>query len=269
MKVLKNLILILVLLFSFVLIGCSSDNTDDNNDDNNIENNNQDNTNDDNNQDINQNHDDRNYSVKVVYPDNTSVNGGVFVMWCKGDTCYAPEVVNEDGVAKKKLEEDSYYIHIEEIPAGYTYDPNGYVTTVDSKNIEIKLIKLENISGGEGTAEAPYEVSTGAYTLQYEEQGNSGMKYYSFKAPAAGTYVIESLAQDKLALNAVDPYLGFLVSSSNDLSNIDISGNQDSSVNKNFKYEFVAEADATYTFIVFVSSATKFPAKFDINIYQK
>ena len=207
-----------------------------------------------------------NYTVKVVYPDNTPVSGGVKVQWCTGDICLVPVKVNENGIAENDIDDDNYYIHISNIPSGYTYDPNAYTANADNKNIEIKLYALNELSG-EGTSAAPYVVTNGAYNVTYAESSASGMKYYSFTPTEAGTYSIKSLATDKLAMNEIDPYIGFL-GTSNDMNNIDISGNVDSKVNINFNYTFEAEAGVTYTFIVFVSSATTFPASFDIVILK-
>lgn len=204
------------------------------------------------------------YSVKVVYPNGDPVVSGVSVQWCTGDICLLPVDVNNAGVAYNALDDNkSYYIHIDGIPAGYTYDPNAYTTNKDNKKVEIKLISLNELSG-EGTLENPYVVSENAVTVTYEAQGVLGVKYYSFTPSESGTYSIKSLAMDKLALNAIDPYIGFLGATETDISKCDVSGNKDSKVDINFNHTFTAEAGVTYRFIVFVSSATKYPASFDI-----
>ena len=71
---------------------------------------------------------------------------------------------------------------------------------------------------------------------------------------------------DKLALNLIDPYLGFL-GTSNDMNNIDISGNVDNDIN--FNFDFKAEANVTYTFIIFASNEANFPASFEFILSQK
>ena len=128
----------------------------------------------------------------------------------------------------------------------------------------INLVELKTTSG-EGTSSNPIVVSESAFTVTYEGAGQANMKYYTFTPSVSGTYSIKSLAMDKLAMNAIDPYIGFL-GTETDMSKIDISGNVDSKVNINFNHTFTAEANVTYTFIVFVSSATRFPASFDILI---
>ncbi len=206
-----------------------------------------------------------NYKVKVTYPDNTPVTSSVSVQWCTGNNCFLPVVVNNEGIAEIELEDGDYYIHLEGIPSGYTYNPNGYTTSKDNKFIEIQLIKLDEISEGDGTTATPFIVGEGCYTITFEEATAKGLKYFSFTPEVNGEYSIISLAMDKLALNAIDPYIGFL-GFEMDLNNSDISGNIKDNIN--FNHKFTAEAGKTYYFIVFVSSADKFPASFDI-IIQK
>lgn len=204
------------------------------------------------------------YSVKVVYPNGNPVEGGVTVQWCTGSTCLLPVAVDNQGTAYNSIDDAEYYIHIDGLPAGYTYDPNAYTANKNNKKVTIDLINV-NSTTGEGTVSNPIVVSEGAFVVNYDGAGQSNMKYYTFTPSVAGTYSIKSLAMDKLALIEIDPYIGFL-GTETDMSKIDISGNVDSKVNINFNHTFTAEAGVTYTFIVFVSSATKFPAQFNIVI---
>lgn len=203
------------------------------------------------------------YSVKVVYPNGDPVTSGVTVQWCTGNVCLLPVAVGANGVAYNSIEDGDYYIHIDGIPSGYTYDPNAYTTNKNNKNVEIKLIELKSFTG-DGTSANPIIVSEGAVNVTYEGAGQAYMKYYSFTPTSNGTYSIKSLAMDKLALNAIDPYIGFL-GTETDMSKIDTSGNGDGK-NINFTHTFTAEAGVSYTFIIFVSSASKYPASFDIVI---
>lgn len=206
-----------------------------------------------------------NYIVKVVYPTNEPVTEKVSVQWCSGENCFLPKKVNECGLAEIKLEDGNYYIHIDNLPDGYTYDPNAYTTSKNNKFVEIKLIKLNSYEGL-GTSESPYVLSTGAYTLTYDTLKSAGQKYYTFTPNEAGTYNIKSMAMDKLAINNIDPYLGFLGTSTS-MNDIDVNGNIEGNIN--FNYTFEAKANVTYTFIIFVSSADKTPASFDIVIELK
>ena len=201
------------------------------------------------------------YTAKVVYPNGDPVTSSVSVQWCTNSTCMLPAYVNSQGIANTVIKEDNYFIHIEGIPSGYTYDPNAYTASPTSKNVVIELISLVDIQGL-GTEESPYAVSEGAFSVTYNEKVNE-WKYFTFTPSVSGTYSIKSLAVNKLATNEIDPYIGFL-GTSNDMSQIDVSGNSELSIN--FNHTFTADANVTYTFIVFVSDATKFPATFDIQI---
>ena len=208
------------------------------------------------------------YSVKVVYPNGKPVTSGVSVQWCTGDICLLPVAVNGAGIAYNKLEDTkNYYIHIDGIPGGYTYDPNAYTTDKDNKKVEIKLIPLNALTG-EGTKANPYIVSVGASSITINALRLDCVQYFSFTPSEAGTYSIKSLAVDKLALNAIDPYIGYLGANETDIMKSDFTGNLDKNNKEllNFNHTFTAEANVTYVFAVMVTSAQKFPASFDILI---
>ena len=74
------------------------------------------------------------YPFTTRISDSSPVTSGVTVQWCEGDMCYVPQAVNQDGVAYIELEDGEYYIHLNNVPAGYTYDPNAYTTDANNKN---------------------------------------------------------------------------------------------------------------------------------------
>ena len=207
------------------------------------------------------------FTVQVVYPDNTPVTTGVTVQWCEGEMCYLPQPVNSNGLASIELEDGEYYIHLNNVPQGYTYNPNAYTTNTNNKNIIIPLYKIGNITG-EGSKTSPYVVEEGTYNVNFEAAKTAGMKYFSFTATEAGTYEIESFCMDKLAMQLVDPYLGFVGTDIN--SNPDTTGN-DIKDSVNFKRSFEAEANTTYYFIIMISSVSdnKFPCLVEFNILKK
>ena len=202
------------------------------------------------------------YVVKVVYPNGTPVSGGISVQWCTNSTCMLPVYINESGVARNSIPDDNYFIHIDGIPAGYTYDPNAYTATKTSKTVEIKLISLINLTG-DGSVDLPYVTSVGAFTVTYLKGGATEVMYFSFTPTESRTYSLKSLAVDKLATNNIDPYIGFLGTVTN-FSAADYSGNSNEVLN--FNHTFNAEANVTYYFAVMVTSATRYPAIFDIQI---
>ena len=209
---------------------------------------------------------DERYSVQVLYPDFTPVTSGVNVQWCVGDMCFLPQPVDSEGIAYIELEDGEYYIHLNNVPAGYTYNPNVYTTDQDNKNIKIVLYSLLSTTG-EGSKANPYVVTKGTYSVQFEEAKTAGMKYFSFTPTEAGTYYIDSMCMDKLALSVVDPYIGFVGTDINNAPDTEGNAIKDS---VNFSRSFVAEANTTYYFIIMISSVSdnKFPCSVEFNIYQ-
>lgn len=211
----------------------------------------------------------KNYEVKVVYEDGSVAGKGVQVQWCDSKVCYTPVLTSDNGQAAINLDEGEYYIHIENIPEGYTYDPNAYVTNSQNYSLEIKLLKLSNYVQGEGTSENPYVVECGTYSSTYQGLGKNNALYFSFTAAEEGTYNITSISMDALATKKVDPYIGFLNPGNSDISSADVSGNVKDDIN--FNYSFEAQKGVTYTFILFVSevettASEKFPASFEFII---
>ena len=201
------------------------------------------------------------YTVKVLFPDGSIVTENASIQWCETE-CSLPKKVNSEGIASIELKDptEKYYIHFTKIPTGYTYNPNIYTATKDSKHVEITLMTLSTPTSGDGSSSSRYVVSTGAYNVSVTD---GGIVYYSFTANEAGTYVIESMAVDKLALNEIDPALGFK-NANNKTEQI-----TDGGVGANFKYEVTLEANATFEFMIAVSKATEYPAEFDFTISKK
>ena len=204
--------------------------------------------------------DDDSYKVKVVYPDNTPVNG-VSVQWCTDTNCFMPVVVDNNGVAKSNLKDNKYYVHIESgIPSGYTYDPNAYIATPENKYLEIKLVKLSTIDSGNGTQESPYVLNNGTYQVNFNEKDQ--LIYFSFTASDTKEYTISSFAMEILATNVVDPYLGLVTS-----NNIEPVGNNNELIN--FNYSFQATQGTTYIFVVMLENVGSVPAILELGIYSK
>ena len=116
---------------------------------------------------------------------------------------------------------------------------------------------------GDGTKENPLVVSEGTYNVSFDAQSRGGMKYFSFTTSEAGTYSIESIVTDKLAISVVDPYIGFVGTDINAAP--DTNGN-DIKDSYNFNRTFEAEANTTYYFIIMISAADKFPCSVEFVI---
>lgn len=214
----------------------------------------------------------KNYEAKVIYPDGKQAGKGIQIQWCDNKMCYTPVITNDSGIAAIDLNDGEYFVHIENIPEGYTYNSNAYITNVENYSITIQLLELNKVSSGDGTVENPYIVNCGTYSSEYLEQGKKGARYFSFTPEVNGTYNIYSISMDALATKKVDPYFGFLHNDLNNISSADVSGNVSNNIN--FNYTFTAEAGKTYYFMMFVSSVEtsfdeKYPASFEFIIEKK
>ena len=155
-----------------------------------------------------------------------------------------------------------YYIHLDGVPTGYTYDPNAYTTSATNKNVTITLIQLNDALTGEGTKANPHVLTEGASTLTVTANSTEGAKYYSFTPTVSGKYSFKSIAMDKLNTNPVTLYLYKLASA--EAENGTLVG-KTNNVDVNFSYEFTAEAGTTYYFYIINSNdTTKYPVTFDV-----
>jgi len=210
------------------------------------------------------------YLVQVVYPDNTPVGAGVSVQMCTEEYCLPAKKTSEKGLVANNVDDGKYIVHIDNIPAGYTYDSNAYTLTTKNRFVTVKLIKSYLINNGEGTGASPYVVTIGACNVTFEAEKTAGGKYFSFTPTESGTYNIRSMAMNALAIKLIDPYIMFL-GKEIDLNNGDISGNPQSDIN--FLHSFEAIAGETYYFYVHITKVTVsetseplYPVTIEINI---
>lgn len=201
------------------------------------------------------------YKVTVVYPDGTNVGAEVVVKWIRNLDFARTTSTDENGQSIITMDETEYTIQLNNLPEGYIYNPNIYSVNKDNKEIEIKLISISECIEGTGSKNDPFAIDEGTYEVVVANVAIQGMVVYSFMATESAVYTIESLAMSKYSDNAVDPYLGFF-GEEMDFGSVDYTGNQESYVNINFKYQFNAEKGKTYYFFVFASMAMEFPAKF-------
>lgn len=196
--------------------------------------------------------------VTVLMPDNTPAKG-VQVQWCE-QVCLTPVLVNDKGVAVKEdyTSGVNYNVHVLKTPAGYTYNPYELVQNDTNKVGTIKLIKLDDVTSGEGTLASPYMINTGMYSVSLAK---GDIKYYAITPSKAGKLVLESFAIDW------DPaigYFGEITSNKNNLAFNDDGGNA-----KNFKYELEVSTESvsaskTYVFGINAKTVAEFSFKVSI-----
>lgn len=80
------------------------------------------------------------YSVTLQYPDGSPA-ANVTVQLCGGanGACF-PAKTNAQGVATFELEAGDYDVHVQNCPAGYTFNDNQYKMNSEGGNITVKLI---------------------------------------------------------------------------------------------------------------------------------
>ncbi len=83
------------------------------------------------------------YSVVLTYPDGTPVANQI-VQLCTAavegvpGACH-PLATDENGMAVFELEADTYELHIEGVPDGYTFDNTKYTLTAENPSITVSL----------------------------------------------------------------------------------------------------------------------------------
>lgn len=128
------------------------------------------------------------YNKKIYIP---SKNEEIKVVWAD-DYQQHTAVIKSDGYAEIELDGD-FNVYLNNVPEGYSYNPNIYHADNDSPIVIIELYKIARISKGQGTGlYKAYEMSsTGVYrtTISKAQQ----KVYYEFIPTKAGYYVLETL----------------------------------------------------------------------------
>ena len=181
------------------------------------------------------------FTVKLTYngedfiPEDTEA---ISVQWTDGFAYHTATL--ETGVATATGLDGDYRVTLSRAPEGYAYDPNAYVATNDSRNVEIQLQKITKIRGGTSTTGSGlyncYKINgTGVYSLEIKRA--SQIVYYEFSPSRQGTYTIESWVDttENSVNPAIDVYYGTFAAKY--FSYTLDGGGPSSSYTKNFSYE--------------------------------
>ena len=241
----KKITLMFAFIFGlFCLVSCGGNNNSNNNDKPNTDdtgNNNPGNT--------DKPEENDNYEVKVLYFDGTPAKSDtkIKVQVCTATGCQFPVAIDDTGVAVLEgLADDTYYIHLQNVPTGYTYNPN---LTIDSTNkkANIYLYEITTPTTGDGTSQAPYVAGLGVYRVTCSKAKE--FTFFEFTPTKAGTYIFESLIQTVQSGTVLIPALQ------------DMENNKSSEFeeNKNIAYTLNAEAGKKYVFAFTLMDGTIFP----------
>lgn len=247
----KKLTLMLAFIFGlFCLVSCGGNNENNNDNPNNGDTGNTDKPGDGE-QNTQKPEEKDEYQVKVLYPDGTPATSAtkIKVQVCTTAGCQFPVAIDNTGVAVlEDLADDTYFVHLQNVPAGYTYNPNLTIKP-EAKKLDINLLKITTPTVGEGTQAAPYEMTMGTYTVNCTKVQD--LKYFKFTPTEAGSYMIESLVQAVQSSTVLVPVL---------IDNTDPENRQQTEFgnNKNFNYTLNAEANKTYLLVFTLYTNTVF-----------
>lgn len=197
------------------------------------------------------------YQCQILYRDGTPVSG-VMAKYCTEQTCFRPINVDSNGIAKADtLKDDTYYVHVENLPSGYTYNPNAHQSTPTNKQIVIYLDELSEFNSDNGVLLIE---ENSLFNVSIDEETSVKLRYQSSQA---GSYTLESWADYYAATENIDPTIKMLSTSGEQLA-IDY----DSGVGDNFKLDFELNANDVVEFEISVS-ADFYPSEFTVNFLKK
>ncbi len=135
------------------------------------------------------------FSVSLRYGDEQYIpkaQADMIAKWTDGFSVYVASF-DEDGYARVSGLDGDYQVTLVGLPAGYVYDPNGYVATNDARNVIIDIYKPIRTSGyGTGAYDSIEINKTGVYRVELK---NAEHKVFFEYAPGvSGTYSVESWA---------------------------------------------------------------------------
>ncbi len=177
------------------------------------------------------------YSVTVLKPDQSPCMG-VSVVWCTSQNCFRPVAVNAQGKATFSSEAESLFVHLDNLPSGYAYNPNEYLCTNDNLDITITLSSVENLNNG--------ITKPGVFSASIE--GKDIPLELTLNLPE-GNYHVESWVDYTLASAEFDvnPRVEFHEASDDD------SGSGD-----NFALDFSVDASKVNVLNIFANKTSKF-----------
>lgn len=212
------------------------------------------------------------FCVSLVYEGMIYIPSGeeITVIWADDYSQYSKSIDNS-GYAKILLDGD-FQVYLDNVPSGYTYDPNIYFADNENSTIEIELLKIYKISKGRGTGlYNEYQVSTtGTYRTTIASKTKK--VYYEYQPTKSGVYSVESLVNVKQDLinPKLDIYSGTFAYKNFD-ETIDGGGTYNpGGFTKNFRWTiYIADEmiGNVYTFVIYAETKTGiYPVEVDFRI---
>lgn len=147
------------------------------------------------------------FTVTLYYlGEKYSPQDDIYAQWSDGTSVYRSKI-GEDGVARNNQLDGDYVVTLSKVPEGFTYEPNNYIATNNSKNTDIILYKINSFSNNKDGSNFFTDIiklpSTGAYRITFTEPNQR--KYFSVVPKSSGEYVFQSLID--ITANEVNPVL--------------------------------------------------------------
>ncbi len=208
-------------------------------------------------------------AVKEIYM--PTAENPVEVQWSDGYSVHTAEL-GPDGYAKIGGLDGDYKVTINNLPEGFTYNPNIYTADNVNRHVEIDMQKIQE-TRGTGTSE--YSCisikNTGVYCIEVKSADQ--VTYFEFAPSSSGTYSVESWMD--VTANEINPYAHYYGANAmfKKLQSTHDDGGPEGSYTKNFLMEVqIAEENiasggggsAAFTFGV---GATQKSGKYPIKIY--
>lgn len=218
------------------------------------------------------------YTVNVKMPDGTAANVAnagteIKVQLCTAEGCKSPVKLNDAGKVEFEKsnqikDTDTYFIHLLNVPEGYTYEANETLSS-ENKNITINLVNLSSYQSGTGdSATDAYKIASAGY-YRTKLASEDDVVYFEFTPTEAGEYEVETLINlfdrmpESIFIPSCDPIM--YLYSINEAGEVIVSEtiNDDiSAANCNSKITLTVDEDAianniVYSFAIQLSKTSK------------
>ncbi len=132
------------------------------------------------------------YAGSAYLPDMTLSEDAALKVRLSDGASFHTERVGEDGTVSLEGLDGDYSVTLLNVPDGYTYNPNIYSVSNDSKNVSVELLTIgKTLGNGKDKYNAIRLNKTGVYraTIKKAEQ----VVFYQFTPTKAGRYSFESM----------------------------------------------------------------------------
>ncbi len=212
-----------------------------------------------------------------VFLSNSLFNPGdanVTVVW-RNDASIVRVPLGADGKANAGELDGTFNVYLEGLPTEYSYNPNAYVASADSRRVDILINTIVEPIRGDGLG--MYD-SQGCYIVRYDGTYRTSIKnssthlYYQYTPTVSGLYSIESWIN--VYSDEINPEIqiyGGTHANKWYIRTLDGGGAElDGGFTKNFRYEYPvskAEVGNSFTFAVGgISKTGDYPITVDFAI---